>query len=154
MVSVPKRRHMTHFCQLNKRYYSDRIDHLRGCYSSGTSGTLSCNRIVMNPFDWAAIELSKDSSLRYIWTSVNDGGVTRMWRTRNRFRLCPRLFPDRALLNSRQTLNRSGPIIRISDSHATTFTENVVTILCELRSALVVKRPQAFVYGSFEEYGS
>lgn len=133
-----------------------RIDHLRAAILQARQARYPVTGIVMNPFDWAAIELSKDSSLRYIWTSVNDGGVTRMWRTPviDSDNMPEGYFLTGAFKLGAKLWNRSGPIIRISDSHATTFTENVVTILCELRSALVVKRPQAFVYGSFEEYGS
>jgi HK97 family phage major capsid protein len=36
--------------------------------------------VVLNPSDWESIELEKDSDNRYLWVTVPDGGVSRLWR--------------------------------------------------------------------------
>lgn len=36
--------------------------------------------VVVHPNDWEAIELQKDGEQRYLWVSVTDGGVARLWR--------------------------------------------------------------------------
>lgn len=36
--------------------------------------------VVLHPNDWEAIELQKDNQHRYLWVSVTDGGVPRLWR--------------------------------------------------------------------------
>ncbi|HEX7002361.1 MAG TPA: phage major capsid protein [Trueperaceae bacterium] len=36
--------------------------------------------VVLHPNDWEAIELQKDGEQRYLWVTVTDGGVPRLWR--------------------------------------------------------------------------
>lgn len=36
--------------------------------------------VVVHPNDWEAIELQKDGAQRYLWVTVTDGGVPRLWR--------------------------------------------------------------------------
>lgn len=36
--------------------------------------------VVVHPNDWEAIELQKDGEQRYLWVTVTDGGVPRLWR--------------------------------------------------------------------------
>jgi HK97 family phage major capsid protein len=54
-------------------------------------------------------------------------------------------FGTGAQLYDRQMAN-----IRIAEQHADFFVRNAVVILCEERIALAVKRPEAFVKGTFD----
>ncbi|MBZ4288400.1 phage major capsid protein, partial [Mycobacterium tuberculosis] len=45
--------------------------------------------------------------------------------------------------------DRMDATIEISNQDRDNFVKNMLTILCEERLALAVKRPEAFVYGSF-----
>lgn len=36
--------------------------------------------VILHPADWEAIELQKDREARYLWVTVTDGGVPRLWR--------------------------------------------------------------------------
>jgi len=108
---------------------------------------------VLNPQDWAEIELIKDSTGKYVWVSVPEGGVARLWRvpviesdmiTAGEF-LCG------AFARGATLFAREGASISISESHGEYFAKNLIAIRCELRCALAVTRPQAFVAGSFPE---
>lgn len=37
--------------------------------------------VIIHPNDWEAIELQKDGESRYLWVTVTEGGVQRLWRT-------------------------------------------------------------------------
>ncbi len=133
-----------------------RIDHLRAAILQARQARYPVTGLVLNPFDWAAIELTKDSTYKYIWVSVNDGGVARMWRVPvvESDMMSAGYFLAGAFRQGATLYNREGATIRVSESHDKYFVENMVAILCELRCALVVTRPQAFIYGQFEESGS
>jgi HK97 family phage major capsid protein len=48
-----------------------------------------------------------------------------------------------------EIINRMDAMIEISFEHDQNFVKNICTVLCELRSGLAVRRPGAFIYGSF-----
>jgi len=133
-----------------------RIDHLRAAVYQARLARYPVTGIVVNPFDWAAIELAKDSQERYIWVNVGEGGTPRLWRVDiiESDQMPAGHFLAGAFRQGATLYNREGATIRISESHASYFIENLVAILCELRCAIVVTRPQAFIYGEFEPYGS
>ena len=129
-----------------------RIDHLRASILQVRQSLYTATAIVLNPLDWAAIELTKDTTGGYIWVSVTDGGVARMWRLPV---VTSTLIEEKQFLTGAFALgatlyNREAPTIRISDSHSDFFTSNLVAILCELRCALTVTRPPCFVTGTFD----
>ena len=133
-----------------------RIDHLRAAILQARQAQYPVSGIVLNPFDWAAIELLKDSNERYIWVNVSDGGVARLWRV-------PIVESDAidvgnflvgAFKLGAQIWDREGVSVRVSEHHASYFIQNLVAILCEERLALTIYRPQAFVAGAFSDYGS
>jgi HK97 family phage major capsid protein len=133
-----------------------RIDHLRAAILQARQAKYPVDGIVLNPFDWAAIELTKNTQGNYIWVSVTDGGVTRLWRVNvvESDSMTQGYFLTGAFRLGGTLYNQGNPVIRIGEQHDTYFTQNLIAILCELSCALVITRPQAFVYGAFEEYGS
>jgi len=108
--------------------------------------------VVVHPDDWEDIELLKGDDLHYLWASVVEGGVQRVWRA-------PVVVTT--AINSGECLvgafnlgariwDREQASIRTSDSHEDFFTRNMVAILMEERMTLTVERPASFVAVTFD----
>ncbi len=104
--------------------------------------------IVLNPQDWAEIELLKDTQGSYLYSSVTTGAVPRLWGL-------PVVLSDSitagdflvgAFSLGAQIWDRMGMTVMASTEDGDNFSENMVTILFEKRLALEVSRPEAFVY--------
>ena len=107
--------------------------------------------VVLNPTDWADIELQKDSTGQYIWVDVTTGGESKVWRlavvptnaiAAGNFLVGD--FPAAAVVYDRQEAT-----IEISREHGDNFVKNMVTILVEERLGMAVEAPGALVYGPF-----
>lgn len=108
---------------------------------------------IISPADWEDLELAKSNGGQYIWTNVNDGGVTRLWRV-------PAIVSN-ALSNNdfivgdftqaASLYTREGFSVRISDSHASLFVQNGLAILGEQRAAFGVELPNALCKGKFAQ---
>ncbi len=107
---------------------------------------------MVNVFDWEEIEMTKGSDQKYMWSTVTDGGVERLWRLP--VVVSQILEPGRALMgNWREgcTLHvRQGAEIRFSDQHEDYFMRNMIAILCEERVGLTCSRPGSFVDMAFD----
>ncbi|MGB1215953.1 MAG: phage major capsid protein [Pikeienuella sp.] len=104
--------------------------------------------VVMNPEDWAAIELLKDTQNSYLFSSVTSGATPMLWGM-------PVVVSDSmtagdflvgAFSLGAQIWDRMGMTVMVSTEDGDNFSENMVTILFEKRLALEVSRPEAFVY--------
>ena len=105
--------------------------------------------VVLNPEDWAKIELMKETdSGAYLFSSVTSGAVKTLWGM-------PVVESDSmpeggflvgAFSLGAQIWDRMGMTVRASTEDGDNFSENMVTILFEKRLALEVNRPEAFVY--------
>jgi len=107
----------------------------------GVDGGYSANCVVMNPADWAAIDTALLATTgnpavgRNFWgiTPVAHGGVAE---------------GTAYVMDGRTALEhyrRTSAVVYISDSHASTFTSNVMTLLGEGRSATALVQPAAVV---------
>lgn len=107
--------------------------------------------IVLNPSDWAKIELQKDEQGRYLWVTVPEGGVPRLWRVPvvETAAMPEGYFLVGAFSLGAQLWDREQVTVRVSEHHSDFFIKNLVAILCEERIALAVYRPNAFVTGTF-----
>lgn len=129
----------------------NRIDHLRRGLTKTEATGIPPNGIVMNPIDWEAIELLKDTTGRYLWFSIQQPNTRQLfavpvvttpampagsWLTGS--------FGMGAYLFDREQAN-----VRVSDSHSDYFTQNMVAVLAEERLGLGVVRPEAFIKGTF-----
>ena len=110
------------------------------------------NFVAMNPTAWWNIRLSKDANGNYIFGPPNMPGPQQF------FGLTP--VPTNSLAATKFLVGDSSPMsavireredlqVDISTEHANFFTENKVAIRAEERIALIVYRPNAFVYGTF-----
>ena len=106
---------------------------------------------VLNPTDWAAIELTKDSQGRYIW--ANPAGLIgpTLWGlpVAESLAMASGAFLTGALRYAAQIFDREDATVLMSTEDRDNFVKNMVTILCEERLALAVYRPQALISGTF-----
>jgi len=108
--------------------------------------------IVLNPIDWADIELETDANGRYIWVNVVEGGQARMWRLPvvETTAIPQGSFLVGAFDMAAQIFDREDAAVEVSTEDGDNFRKNMVTIRGEERLGLAVYRPESFVFGDFE----
>ena len=132
------------------------LDQIRRAIALVRMNEYAATGIVLNPMDYCEIELLKDGDLRYIWVNVNDNGVMRLWR----LPVAESTVMDEGeyLLGAfgigAKVYERENATIRISESHEDYFVRNTLVILGEIRLALAVYRPTAFVKGILSTWHS
>jgi HK97 family phage major capsid protein len=108
--------------------------------------------VVLHPTDWQGIELDTDNNGAFRVTTNPQNALT------------PRLWGLNVVVTTAITVanylvgafrmgatlwERHGVRLLVSDSHGTNFTSNILVLLAEMRAALTVWRPAAFVKGAF-----
>lgn len=105
---------------------------------------------VLNPIDWTAIQLLKDTQGRYIFG--NPSGVTapRIWSkpVLPTTQLAAGKFLTGAFNLAAQIWDKEDATVRVAEQHSDFFVKNMVAILAEERLALTIYRPLSFVYGN------
>lgn len=104
--------------------------------------------IVVHPFDWERMELTKDANQNYVAVvNVASGAERRMWQIP--VTSSPAMREGKALIGAfglgAKIYDRQQGNIRVSDQHADYFIRNAVLVLAEERIGLVVPRPESFV---------
>lgn len=104
---------------------------------------------VMNPIDWARIELLKDTTGQYIIGNPQGTIDKRLWglpvvATQA---IAQDKFLTGAFKLGAQLFDRWMARVEVATENEDDFIKNMVTILAEERLALAVYRPQAFIYG-------
>ncbi len=125
------------------------IDQLRLAMLQAVLAEYPASGHVLNPIDWAKIELQKDGQGRHIIGVPQGNAPSSLWRapvveTKS---MGVGKFLTGAFDLGAQIFDREQSSIAVSTEHNDNFTRNKVTILCEERLALAVYRPEAFVYG-------
>lgn len=134
----------------------------------GTRGSsfLSPDALVINPSDWSALRLAKDTAGQYFGGGPFYGayGNPPGNASANRFETGEMLWGLRVVVTSAlgtgtavvgafregaQLFRRSGITVEATNSHASLFANNVTTIRAEERLALAVYRPAAFTLVKF-----
>lgn len=112
--------------------------------------------IVLNPIDWARIELTKDSQNRYILGNPQNGSQPQLWNlpvvaTQS---MASDEFLVGAFNMGAQIFDRMDIEVLLSSENVDDFEKNMFTIRAEERLALAVYRPESFVYGDFGNVSS
>jgi len=127
-----------------------RIDRLRLALLQAELAEFPASGIVLNPIDWAAIELTKDGENRYIIAVPQDGTAARLWA--RPVVATQAIVQDDFLVGAfslgAQIFDRLMAEILISTENDKDFETNMVSIRAEERLAFAVYRPEAFVTGS------
>jgi len=105
---------------------------------------------LMNPQDWESFDLLQDLQGQYYWGGPMRQGMKTLWGVP----VAQSFFLTQGtgyLGNWRKMVlwDREQATIAVSDSHADFFIRNMVAIRCELRAAMGVIRPTAFVEVDF-----
>lgn len=107
------------------------------------------NGIVLNPIDWASIEMQKDTQGRYLIGNPQGTISPTLWGLP--VVATQAMGVDKALVGAfnlaAQLFDRQDATVDVSTEDQDNFVRNKVTIRCEERLALAIYRPQAIVYG-------
>jgi len=128
------------------------IDDLRLAMLQAQLARFPASGHVLHFIDWAKIELTKDTLGRYIL--ANPAALTgpTLWGLPVVATEAPAFqgkFLTGAFNAAAQLFDREDANVVISTENADDFEKNMISIRCEERLALAVKRPGAFIYGSF-----
>ncbi|CAG9177737.1 phage major capsid protein [Cupriavidus pampae] len=106
---------------------------------------------VMNPIDWARIELLKDTTGRYIIGNPQGSIGATLWNLPvvETQAIAVDKFLTGAFKLGAQVFDRWLARVEVATENEDDFVKNMVTILAEERLALAVYRPEAFIYGDF-----
>lgn len=129
-----------------------RIDTIRLAILQVFLAKFPASGVVLNPTDWAAIQLLKDSQQRYIIGNPQDGNAARLWNLPvvESLSMTATEFLVGAFDIAAQIFDRLQIEILLSTENSTDFEKNMVTIRAEERLALAIYRPEAFVHGDFD----
>lgn len=128
------------------------IDDLRLAMLQAQLARFPASGHVLHFTDWAKIELSKDTLGRYIL--ANPAALTgpTLWGlpvVATEAAAFLGKFLTGAFNAGAQIFDREDANVVISTENVDDFEKNMISIRCEERLALAVKRPEAFIYGTF-----
>ncbi|QQV76521.1 phage major capsid protein [Sphingomonas aliaeris] len=127
------------------------IDKLRMAYLQAFLALYPPDGAVLSPVDWANIELTKDAAGGYIFANPLQMAGPTLWgkpiaetQSMTVGNFLVGAFKQAATLYDRLT-----PEVLISSENADDFEKNLLTMRCEERVALAVKRAAALIKGTF-----
>ena len=134
----------------NNRAFTE-IDWIRKALTKAMVAEYPVNGIMVNPLNWESIELAKDDQGRYLWITVTENGVRRLFGVPAVVSTAMRAgeFLTGAFGLGVTLFDRQQANIRVSDSHEDFFVRNALAILAELRAGLAVTRPESLIKGRF-----
>jgi len=129
--------------------HGNNIDQLRLAMLQTELAEYPATGIVLNPTDWARMELTKDFTGRYVIGNPQGMIGPTIW---NRPVVTTQAmgvdkFLTGAFRLGAQVFDRWQARVEVATENEDDFVKNLVTILAEERLALAVYRPQAFIYG-------
>lgn len=129
----------------------NKIDTLRKAILQVRIAEYRASGIVLNPIDWADIELTKSTTGEYVWVNVGTGASPQLWRLPvvDTNAIPAGNFLVGAFNMAAQVFDREDANVQVSTEDGDNFIKNMVTIRAEERLALAVYRPESFVYGPF-----
>ena len=128
------------------------IDQLRLAMLQSQLARLPASGHVLHFTDWAKIELTKDTLGRYIIGNPLSLAGPTLWGlpvVATELAAFLGKFLTGAFQTAAQIFDREDANVVISTENADDFEKNMISIRCEERLALAVKRPEAFIYGTF-----
>lgn len=133
--------------------HHQRIDVLRLAILQSELAMLPATGIVVHPTDWAHIELTKTTDGAYLFANPQSRAEASLWG----LPVVPTMgmtagdFLVGAFRDGAQIFDREDANVVVATQNEDDFVKNMVTIRAEERLALIVKRPEAFITGTFPE---
>ena len=129
----------------------NKMDKLRLAMLQASLGLYPADAIVLHETDWTDIELTKDSNGRYIFANPTGIAGPVLWGKRvvSTVSMAQGTFLVGAFKVAATLYDRLKPEVLISSENADDFEKNLLTMRCEERLALAVKRPAALIKGPF-----
>lgn len=126
------------------------VDTIRRAILQVRQSFYNATAVILNPTDWAAIELLKDTEDRYLFSAATSGAPKRLWGLPvvESDALTAGEFMVGAFRTAATIYDRMVATVAVSTENEDDFIKNMVSILFEERLALAVKRPLAFVHGN------
>lgn len=127
-----------------------RMDSIRRAVLKARLAEYQPTFIILNPTDFAEIELQKDGNNRYLWVDPVIGGVRQLWRLAviETTAMTDGEFLVGSTMGS-QIFDREGAVVEYSSDHSDFFITRKSAILIEERLAFAVTRPESYVHGTF-----
>ncbi|WP_082522451.1 phage major capsid protein [Acidovorax sp. Root402] len=127
------------------------IDKLRLALLQAELAEYPSTGMVLNPIDWAGIELTKDDTGRYIIGNPQGVIGATLWNRPvvTTQAIAVDKFLAGAFQMGAQVFDRWQARVEVATENEDDFVKNMVTVLAEERLALAVYRPEAFIYGDF-----
>ena len=128
-----------------------RMDRLRLAMLQVVLNDYAADAMVLNPTDWAAIELEKDDNKRYLISGSDAPGGPRLWRLPvvESNSMSAGSWLVGAMFMAATVYDRMASEVLISSEHDKNFVEGMKTMKGTKRVALAVKRPSSLVTGDF-----
>ncbi|MFT9347694.1 MAG: phage major capsid protein [Gluconobacter japonicus] len=129
------------------------IDRLRLAMLQAVLAQYPATGHILNPTDWASIELTKDAQSRYVFANPMGLSGPALWGlpVAETLAMSAGKFMTGAFRYAAQIFDREDATVIISTEDRDNFVKNMVTILAEERAALAVYRPEALINGSFSD---
>jgi HK97 family phage major capsid protein len=126
------------------------LDQLRLAMLQAVLAEYPASGHILNPIDWARIEMTKDTIGRYIIGDPQGSANPRLWNLPvvDTTAMAPGKFLTGAFSLAAQIFDRMQAAVIISTEDRDNFIRNMVTLLVEERLALAVYRPEALIYGT------
>lgn len=128
------------------------IDDLRLAILQAQIARMPVTGFVVHYADWARIELTKNTVGDYVLANPQRLTGPTLWGRPIAETEVPEFegeFLAGAFATAAQIFDREDANVVISTENADDFEKNMISIRCEERTALAVKRPEAFVTGQF-----
>lgn len=132
----------------------NKVDVLRLAILQASLAEYPASGIVVHPFDWADIELTKTADGAYLFANPQNGNaIATLWRLPvvETQAMVVDKFLVGAFSMGAQIFDRQDATVEISTEDNTNFRQNLITIRAEERLALAVYRPEAFIKGDFSD---
>lgn len=130
---------------------ASKFDVLLRAVAQSETADLPATGVVVNSADWFRLQGLKDANGRYIGSGPMGTVMPSAWGLD--------VVPSNSMpagkflvgnfANAATIYDRMQPIVLISTEDRDNFVRNMVTILCEERVALAVRRPEALIYGDY-----